>query len=440
MTDYYVDWFRSYNVTCGNNGLSAQTPWGAAAGAVRAFANAAAGDTIYFINAATPTGNETLAELHKIPVADTGSISVGDLIHNNQGSEDAAGVRVAVVVTDDYILGEDIGNRMFNNAETVYVGATPVTTVDAAPSQPGVLIDGDFAASGSAAAPVTVQGVAADGLTPEAAHLNGTNAAPGIVIDGVTNWRLRDLHIERPSSYGVEVADGELYGWRLERVTVNLASSHGFKNLADLAYASMIDCAATHCTGHGVSTFPSGGVVQRCRFTDNGSAGATDVSNCLLIDSIVANNGSHGVLVNNHGMTILNCIIDGNTGDGVNITVGGQRVAVERCRITSSGGYGINAADVQHGQTSDYNGFYANNQGAHNNISPGEHDMTLSATGYANAAAGDYTLTAAAELRREAVAVDASNTVYVSAGFTPDDLATPHDHQVSFPEHEVTFP
>ena len=89
-----------------------------------------------------------------------------------------------------------------------------------------------------------------------------------------------------------------------------------------------------------------------------------NISSYDVLDNCIAyKNTTSGINIANNGARIFNCVIDGNTQNGVLITTAAAPLAViERCRITNNGTggtfYGINSTSAFNMTYEDYNVFY----------------------------------------------------------------------------------
>jgi len=104
-------------------------------------------------------------------------------------------------------------------------------------------------------------------------------------------------------------------------------------------YSRFINCISS-ANALGIKTPANGGFVLYCLVYDNSGIGidinsniAAVVSNCLIYD-----NGGIG-LDTNHMTYVKNTVCHGNTGDNINVF--SNNSVIDACRITLSGGYGI---------------------------------------------------------------------------------------------------
>lgn len=125
-----------------------------------------------------------------------------------------------------------------------------------------------------------------------------------------------------------------------------------------------------------------------------------------ILNNIVANVGSHGIVVQlgysgPYSHSIFGNTISGSIGDGILIQTDVNALADLVCTnsiLSGNGGYGLHVAvgslavaDALRAMV-DYNAFRSNTSGARNGISAGAHDVTLTADPFTNAAGGDFTL------------------------------------------------
>ncbi len=446
MITWYVDLSRTLDGTHANTGQSLGSPWGGPAGAQRAVAAAAAGDTILLLNAETPQANVALTSLRKIPVLSTAAMDAGDLL-TNQTRDGSA--RIAAVVTDDFVLAEWVSGDFAAGDTVTPDGGATTTTVDAAATLPGLLIVGELAADGTATAAITLRGVAADGATARQAYLDGASACDCLTIDGLSWWRFDHLLLHRGASYGLTCLGSACgTGCRFTHITADLAGVHGFNNLAICRRALMIDCAGLDATLEGMHTTPAAAALVGCRMTGNGSFGIAAADDVTCYGCLLADNGGPGLGTAAGAFALaLHCVLDGNAVGLYAVSAPALLAAIAN-RVTHSDEHGFFLSSAFAGQWSDYNVYYDNAGGPSVNVTHGPNDHgpagsglpheDVTADGYIDRAAGDYGLAEEAVGRRLTLAVG-DTTAHLAAGLTPDDRPGP-DHQVSFHDYEVTFP
>ena len=124
-----------------------------------------------------------------------------------------------------------------------------------------------------------------------------------------------------------------------------------------------------------------------------------------------------------------------------------------RNRITNNGGYGLSLSAYGDNWLLADNVWYGNASGTADNVGVGETDhgpvgdsaipiaanRDVTADGYTDQPAGDYSLLASAVSRRIARAVGDDNAAHLTAGLPAADVTGLHDHQVSFHQHKVSF-
>jgi hypothetical protein len=425
MTIYYVDLAQTYAETYSNNGTASATPWGGPAGAVRAVDVAAAGDTILLANAATPTNNRKLSELWKLPVASTTNMDPGDLLSN---VTQFTAFRIAVVVANDYVLAEPVGDDTAQIGDTVTPdGGTTTTTIDAAPTQPGLLIHADYAAQGTSTSPITLKGVAADWTTPEQAYLDGNSECDCLVFDDRDYWRFSNLRLINGATYGFYATSVNYSpGVVLKNVTAENAGSHGFNRLFQLrAGGQLLNCKALNNTGSGFYSVPN--VVWGCESHDNGGDGFANLATTTLIDCLAYDNGGNGgTLLTGGDVVARNSVFDGNTNGLVAIAGATPGIAVIACRLTNNTVYGLRLAGTYVAHVSDYNVFYGNGAASSLNVTHGSNDHgpaesglpneDVTSDGYVNRTTKNFALNGAAAGRRMALEAYGT-TIYLTAGF-----------------------
>jgi hypothetical protein len=98
-------------------------------------------------------------------------------------------------------------------------------------------------------------------------------------------------------------------------------------------------------------------------------------------------------------MLVSGCTIDGNTGDGIDMSTAsvGQNTVIKNCNITGNGGYGINGhstLDLLIGWH-DYNNYgtggTANTSGARNNLTAGTNDLAVDPS-YTNVGSNNFSV------------------------------------------------
>ncbi|MFW6145734.1 MAG: hypothetical protein ACOC7R_00205 [Planctomycetota bacterium] len=445
MTTWYVDLSQPYEGTHANTGQAAGAPWGGPAGAQRAVAAAAAGDTILLANADPPADNVPLTALRKIPVASTDAMDPGDLLANQTRAGTA---RIAVVGAGGYVLAECISGEFVDGDTVTPDGGTTTTTVDAAPSQPGLQVIGELAADGTAEGAIALRGVAADWTTAEAAYLDGMSVCDGLTFDAVSYWRFDRLRFHRAGAYGVNGTGSECgQGCVFSRITADLAGVHGFNGLDICRRTLMIDCAAVDATLEGMHNTPGAAALVGCRMTGNGSYGIGAAEDVTCYACVLADNGGPGLGTTLGGFVLaLHCVLDGNP-MGLYAYNAPALLAAIANRVTHNDEHGLHLSGSYAGHWSDYNVFFGNGAGPSFNVLHGPNDHgpagsglpheDVTADGYVDRAAGDYRLAPDAVGRRLALVVGAT-TAHPSAG-PPADDPPGHDHQVSFHPHEVTF-
>lgn len=169
------------------------------------------------------------------------------------------------------------------------------------------------------------------------------------------------------------------------------------------SHTHLIDCTIDSCSGIGFYYAGSSGLLQTvitgCVIKLCGSGGVSAGASSgefHIIDSIIAGNTGDGINVVNGSPTFIqNCTIHGNSGDGIDIT---QPIylTVLGCNITGNGNYGIRSNSAAlHSICADYNNFgtggTANTSGARSNVEAGDNDIAVD-PGYANAASYNFSV------------------------------------------------
>jgi len=182
----------------------------------------------------------------------------------------------------------------------------------------------------------------------------------------------------------------------------NQLSTGIFNSYGSTERLDIVDCEVGNCTSTGVS-------MQRgCRIFgswihDNGGhgifVGANGGEQLFIFDSIVANNTVDGISLNTQGgrLWVMNCTIDGNTGDGIDVTQGSSRAVPILINniISNNGGYGFNSDNAGFAQgLVDGNLWYTNTSGDVLNLTKGDNDISGSDPDFTDAASDDYSLSA----------------------------------------------
>lgn len=212
-----------------------------------------------------------------------------------------------------------------------------------------------------------------------ASTVTGASAAPGGVM-------CEDLIIDQN---GQDQAFCDTLGHAVDCWFKNTGStSAGTKATVTVALHGgfVTGCRLENQRGWAINAGQLGGVVNNtitnCRLTTKGG-----------IDLDFSNNTTP------IGILVMNNTLEGNQGDGIRIGTGNNGACwsaeIFDNLCTNNVGYGLNApsgADRFFGVRPDFNAFYNNTAGARNNVSAGDHDVTLTADPYTNAAGADYTL------------------------------------------------
>lgn len=150
------------------------------------------------------------------------------------------------------------------------------------------------------------------------------------------------------------------------------------------AHVVMTDCVVHDCAGDGVNQTDGGSLnASGCTFRNNGGSG---------IEFTGVDAGCPISLSNN--------VFHGNTGDGLKLPSNYLHqgpYTVWNNIFTDNSGYGINSSNTLNGFNNltlwgDFNAFRGNTSGNVFYITPGEHDITLTADPYTSAATNDFSL------------------------------------------------
>jgi len=181
------------------------------------------------------------------------------------------------------------------------------------------------------------------------------------------------------------------------QLTSGIISSFGVTERLDI-----IDCEVAHCTSNGVQ-MQRGCRAFGCWIHDNDGRGlyigAGGNEQLYIFHSIVADNGSDGIYMVTQGgqLWVMNCTIDRNTGDGIDVTNGSSQATpiLVNNIVSNNGGYGFNSDNAGRFQAMvDGNLWYNNTSGDVLNLTKGDNDTSGSDPDFTDSANDDYSLSA----------------------------------------------
>jgi len=221
-----------------------------------------------------------------------------------------------------------------------------------------------------------------------------------------------------------------IFGDATNQLTYAFFEAYGTTNRLHI-----IDCEIKDCINSGIYMI-RGCAVYRSWIHDNAQYGADIGGNgseqFWVFDSIIADNGLDGINMNTQGgyLIIRNCVIDGNTGDGIDTVAGSSMpgIMMNNTIISNNGGYGFNTDITPFTYTrsrdSDGNLWYNNTSGDVLNYVKGDNDISGSDPDFTDAANGDYSISATSPAKgagyptssRTIGANQSSTTSYVDIG------------------------
>lgn len=161
------------------------------------------------------------------------------------------------------------------------------------------------------------------------------------------------------------------------------AADRGMYNFGQL-HLALYDCVIKNCGSHGYNSSHNGQTIN-------------------FFNTQIINNNGDGIRFNYISMSpanrLVNCIINNNTGNGLNATGASAAGPVLYNNIVSNnGGYGItlNSVPATEMLIQRNNAFYNNTSGSTNNITLDATNVTLTANPFVDAANGDFNLNNAA--------------------------------------------
>lgn len=244
----------------------------------------------------------------------------GDATGNNDGTSEA----------DAYTDPTNAGVLGITAGETLHISKT---TSAYTPSTDMV-----FTGTGTAASPVTIigydNGFVLNGVRP--VFDGASTRSMGFNLGATQDFfNINNIELKNNTAHGI-TGSSSTDGCVLINVWTH---DNGANGINGFRYFRFIRCMSS-ANAVGVKNGASAGVILYCTVFDNSSNGievSTNIS-CFISDSLVYDNGGIGVR-GNHLCVVKNTVLHGNTGD--NIDVFSNNMIIDGCRITLSGGYGI---------------------------------------------------------------------------------------------------
>lgn len=218
-------------------------------------------------------------------------------------------------------------------------------------------------------------------------------------------WDLQNFNVTNSSgtltsNYGIYYDGNGVLCGRIENIRIGMSSGQGF------AYGCLVNggmvCRNIEASYNSVGMYCNQGNASYlgCYVHDNTSDGFYAVSDLYsLISSVFARNGGKGINDQSGASrsTILDCVIDSNTSDGINSnsTDGTYRV-ISNNIISNNGGYGVKFNGNMDAATSmlilaEGNDFYNNTSGiTDSSPSPFVNNQTVNPQ-FVSASTGDFT-------------------------------------------------
>lgn len=243
-----------------------------------------------------------------------------------------------------------------------------------------------------------------------------------VVVRGYTSTRgdrsTRPILRATAGSFTVVALQASIF---LDNLEIDGNSQTSIRGVAGGDYNGLFDCVVRNCTNSGIVLSTSYTKIARCEVTGCTTSGAA-VNGCTLIEGCyIHDNTVAGI--SGSPYSVIDCVVANNTGassDGINLTnnfialVTGNTVhgngrhgiivayttmsgPIVNNLITNNGGYGLAFGNSPTNSTSfffqgNYNAFRSNTSGSRQYVQAGDHDVTLSADPYTDAAGGDFSL------------------------------------------------
>ena len=297
--------------------------------------------------------------------------------------------------------------------------------------------------AGAQATPITFIGYTSTITDGGKATITGSGSRASCIVCTTTADYVifRNIIFTAPTTQCVlgPAANGVMLGWEFDNCEFTKGSATpansivGASSYAAWTTITVIRCVFSGFSSHGILPPSSvSSAIIDCKIIDNGGNGiqTRPYQPCLIKGCIIAGNTGDGILTptNSNNVFILNNTIQGNSGDGIEITATGTAgtCIVAGNVITDHSGagdtgfkHGTQAANVN--IFSDYNCYYNNTTHRSGAGATGLHDVTLTGDPFTNAGSDNWTLnnTAGAGASVRAAygpTFDATNIGYLDGG------------------------
>ena len=272
------------------------------------------------------------------------------------------------------------------------------------------------ASGGTGGGAIHFIGCDSDGNARNGWFVLDTNTAADYALSvGHNHLVFENFRFINANNYGCQAAASPISGVVFRQCRFEGNPDAGFQGagtgtLADCMFIQCYFNANTGNTGYGAMVEGGNVCFRYCQFKGNDGHGlyvSSGGGNVEAVACLFHDNGGDGIYLDQTAAALHNCVIDGNTGDGVCIS-NDFGTLITGCRITHNGAYGISVATVGvcGANVEDWNGFYNNTSGARENISTGSHSTAMSGDGYTDRANDDFNLASGAEARDTAIQID----------------------------------
>lgn len=372
------------------------------------------------------SGASTTATSAVVTGIDTTGVSAGDLlwVESSSGRQFSviASVDSATQVTcDDVFANTESGRNWAIGGKRLSLGSTSSRTLFGTSGMAAgwvleledgytetLLSELEILASGdTTSGPCVLKGVFSATAKPV---LTFSNNGRGIYYRG-NRWKfidfdLKNTHATKTGSTAIFAENQGRMNAEIRRVNISDSTDNFHTGVRLGGVFKLVACEIAHAVDDGIQ---SGGntsnhTIAGCYVHHCGVAGLDqgNQAGVRLLFNVFANNGGNGAELNTFGGSVVAAgnVFHGNGGSGLLIGSSTSADLVVNNTFTSSGAYGISNESgldlMAEGGLMDYNAFHNNTSGPRNNLSVGEHDVTLTTDPYTDAATGDFTLNSTA--------------------------------------------
>ena len=147
----------------------------------------------------------------------------------------------------------------------------------------------------------------------------------------------------KTSAYGIDNTNaGE---WHLLRCCLGDSTNKLYAGFDTSSHMTLEESEVAHCIDDGCRATSRELIIIDSWIHDNGDRGCeVNFSQFTVVGSVIENNGSDGIYCRSEDVQLFQGnVIDGNTGDGIDLTFINSRIrgAIRNNIITNNGGYGI---------------------------------------------------------------------------------------------------